>query len=71
MAKVIFDIETVGRDMESFDDATQEYLLKYAKTDEEAQLVKDSLSFYPVTAQIVTIALLEADSEKGFVWHND
>ena len=67
MAKVIFDIETVGRDMESFDDATQEYLLKYAKTDEEAQLVKDSLSFYPVTAQIVTIALLEADSEKGFV----
>ncbi len=67
MAKVIFDIETVGRDMGSFDEFTQEYLLKYAKTDEEAQLVKDSLSFYPVTAQIVTIAMLEAESEKAFV----
>jgi hypothetical protein len=65
--KIIFDIETVGADFGTFDPATQEYLLKFAKTDEEAQEVRDSLSFYPVTAQIVTIAMLEADSEKAFV----
>lgn len=69
MAKIIFDIETVGADMESFDASTQEYLLKYAKTDEEEQLVRDSMSFYPVTAQIVTIAMLEAESEKSFVYY--
>lgn len=67
MAKIIFDIETVGAKIESFDEMTQEYLLKYAKTDEEEQTVRDSLSFYPVTAQIVTIAMLEVESEKAFV----
>ena len=70
MAKIIFDIETVGQDIESFDQPIQEYLLKYAKTDEEEQLVKDSLSFYPVTAQIVTIAMLEAESDKAFVYYH-
>ena len=69
MAKIIFDIETVGADIDTFDDKTQEYLLKYAKTDEEAQQVRDSLSFYPVTAKIVTIAMLELESEKAFVYY--
>ncbi len=67
--KIIFDIETVGNDIDSFDQATQEYLLKYAKTGEEEQLVNDSLSFYPNTARIVTIAMLEAESEKAFVYY--
>jgi predicted PolB exonuclease-like 3'-5' exonuclease len=69
MAKIIFDIETVGQDIRSFDETTQEYLLKYAKTDEEEQEVRDSLSFYPVTAQIVTIAMLEVESDKSFVYY--
>lgn len=69
MAKIIFDIETVGADIDSFDEATQENLLKYAKTGEEEQQIKDSLSFYPVTAQIVTIAMLELESEKAFVYY--
>lgn len=66
--KIIFDIETVGASMDSFDKTTQEYLLKFAKTEEEEQEVRDSLSFYPVTAQIVTIGMLEAESENGFVY---
>ena len=68
MAKIIFDIETVGRELSSFDETTQEYLLKYAKTDEEEQEIRDSLSFYPVTAQIVTIAMLEVETQKSFVY---
>ena len=69
MAKIIFDVETVGQSIESFDQTTQEYLLKYAKTDEEEQSIKDSLSFYPVTAQIVTIGMLELESDKAFVYY--
>lgn len=69
MAKIIFDIETIGEKIESFDQTTQEYLLKYAKTDEEEQLIKDSLSFYPVTAQIATIGMFELESDKGFVYY--
>lgn len=71
MLRIIFDIETVGREITSFDEATQEYLLKFAKTDEEEQQIKDSLSFYPVTAEIVTIAMLDADSDKSFVFYLD
>ena len=67
MSKIIFDIETVGADIGDFDVPTQEYLLKGAKTEEEEQLVKDSLSFYPVTAQVVTIAMLEVETDKSFV----
>jgi len=67
MSKIIFDIETVGASIGDFDASTQEYLLKYAKTEEEEQLVKDSLSFYPVTAQVVTIAMLEVETDKSFV----
>lgn len=69
MAKIIFDIETVGADLDSFEESIQEYLLKYAKTDEEEQEIRDSLSFYPVTAQIVTIGMLELESEKSFVYY--
>ena len=69
MPRIIFDIETVGADMESFDPSTQEYLLKYAKTGEEEQLVRDSMSFYPVTAQIVTIGMLEVDAEKAYGYY--
>ena len=69
MNKVIFDIETVGRDIDSFDDTTKEYLLKYAKTDEEEQEIRDSMSFYPVTAQIVTIAMLELETRKAYVYY--
>lgn len=67
MSKIIFDIETVGASIGDFDASTQEYLLKYAKTEEEEQVVKDSLSFYPVTAQVVTIAMLEVETDKSFV----
>jgi DNA polymerase elongation subunit (family B) len=69
MPKIIFDIETVGENLASFDPATQEYLLKYAKTDEEVQEVKDSTSFFPVTAQVVTIGMLECETDRAFVYY--
>lgn len=71
MPKIIFDIETAGQDFESLDEKSKEYFLKYADTTEKEQEVKASLSFYPVTAQIVAIGLLEVETDKAFVFFQD
>lgn len=68
MPRIIFDIETVGKDFESLDKPVQEYLLKYAETSDEKEEIKDRLSFYPLTAEIVTIGLLDPDLQKGFAF---
>lgn len=68
MSKIIFDIETVGVDFDSLDPSTQEYLLKWAETEEEEEKVKESLSFYPLTGEIVAIGMLDPDSNKGAVY---
>jgi predicted PolB exonuclease-like 3'-5' exonuclease len=68
MPKVIFDVETVGQDFELLDKTSQEYFLKFAKNEEEKAEARNSLSFYPLTAQIVAIGMLEAESEKGWVF---
>ena len=68
MSRIILDIETAGKDFESLDLPTQEYLLRYAETADEKEEIKDRLSFYPLTAEIVTIGLLEPEAKKGFVF---
>lgn len=68
MPAIIFDIETVGEDLELLDEASQEYFLKFAKTEEEIEEAKQSLNFYPVTAHVVALAVLEAETEKGCVY---
>lgn len=68
MSKIVFDIETVGVDFESLDPASQEVLFKNAKTEEEKQLVKDTLSLSPVTAQIVAIGMVDCDTDDGVVY---
>jgi DNA polymerase elongation subunit (family B) len=68
MPRVIFDIETVGKDFESLDKPIQEYLLQYAETADEKEEIKDRLSFYPLTAEIITIGMLDPDTQKGFVF---
>lgn len=68
MSKIIFDIETVGREMDSFDKDTQEYLLKWAETEDEVREVRESLSFYPLTAEVITIGMLNPDTMRGVVY---
>jgi hypothetical protein len=68
MSRVIFDIETVGKDFESLGRQIQEYLLRYAETEGEKEEIKDRLSFYPLTGEIVTIGLLDPDTQKGKVF---
>lgn len=67
MTRVVVDIETVGFDFESFDKKAQEYLLKYAESDQEQEDIKKKLSLYPMTGQIVVIGLLNPDTMGGRV----
>jgi DNA polymerase elongation subunit (family B) len=68
MKRIIFDIETVGMDFDSLDQSTQDYLLRWAETEEEEERVKESLSFYPLTGEIIAIGMLNPDTNKGFVY---
>lgn len=74
MAKLVFDIETSALPLESFDDAQQEYLFRDAckLTDEFARTarkadIQQQLSLWPLTARVVCIAMLNADSCRGQV----
>ena len=69
MSRVIFDIETAGEDFDCLDTEVQNYFLRFAETDEEIQEVKDSLSFYPLTGQVVAIGMLNPDTNKGGVFY--
>jgi len=66
--KIIIDIETIGKDFESFDDISKEYLLKYAETEEEIKEAKDRLALSPLTGEIVAIGMLNPDTDNGFVY---
>lgn len=66
--KIIFDIETVGAGFENLDKDSQEYLLKYSETPETRQETKEKMSFWPLTAQVVAIAVLNPDTDKGAVY---
>lgn len=69
MGRIIFDIETAGYDFDSLDPAVQDYLLKWTETPEDIQKVKESLSFYPNTAQIIALGMLNPDTNKGRVFY--
>lgn len=66
--KVVIDIETIGRDFESLDEMSREYLLKYAETEEEAKEVREGLAFSPLTGEIVAIGMLGLDTNKCNVY---
>ncbi len=68
MSRIIFDIETVGKDFDSLEQPVQDYLLRWAESDEEKKEVEESLSFYPLTGEIVAIGMLNPDTAKGAVY---
>lgn len=68
MARILFDIETAGFDFESLEEPVREYLLRWAETEDEKTEVRESLSFYPLTGEIVSIGMLNPDTGKGAVY---
>jgi DNA polymerase elongation subunit (family B) len=68
MECLIFDVETVGTSWESLEPAIQASLLRSATSDDERQEVRDSLSLFPVTAQIACIALYSPEQDHAAVF---
>jgi len=71
MRRVVFDIETVGCDLDALDETSREYFLKFADTPQKVEEAKSSLNFYPLTAQIVAIAMLDVATGKGAVYFQE
>lgn len=67
MSKLIVDIETVGFDFETFEKKSQEYLLKFSETEDEEEEAKKRLAFYPLTAKVVAIGMLNPETSRGQV----
>jgi 3'-5' exonuclease len=74
MPKLVFDIETSALPLEQFDETQQEYLFREAwKIPDEAARetrraeIQQQFSLWPLTAQVVCIAMLNADTQRGQV----
>ena len=74
MAKLVFDIETIGLPLEQFDEAQQEYLLREAANipdeslrETRRQEIVRMFSLWPLTGQVVCIAMLNVESCRGQV----
>jgi len=72
MATIVFDIETSALGLENFDEAQQEYLFRDADklADEAGKTAKREeitrfMSLWPFTSQVVCIAMLNAESQRG------
>ena len=68
MERLVVDIETVGVPWDTLNPSVQESLLRSAGTEEEQQEVRDSLGLFPVTAQIVCVALYSPEQDHAAVY---
>jgi hypothetical protein len=74
MATLVFDIETSALPLTQFDDAQQEYLFRETEklADESAKAARREeitkfMSLWPFTSQVVCIAMLNAETQRGQV----
>jgi 3'-5' exonuclease len=72
MATLVFDIETSAQPLENFDESQREYLFRDAEKigDETAKTARREeiarfMSLWPFTSQVVCIAMLNAESQRG------
>jgi hypothetical protein len=72
MATLVFDIETTAQPLDNFDGVQQEYLFREAgKIEDEAvraakrEEIARFMSLWPLTSQVVCIAMLNAETLRG------
>jgi len=76
MARLIFDIETIGEDFDSLDETTKNYLTSWLKkeSEDEAQYqksledLKNHLGFSPLTGEVIVIGVLDDEKNSGVVY---
>jgi uncharacterized protein YprB with RNaseH-like and TPR domain len=76
MAKIVFDIETVGEDFDALDETSQKALTSWLKKESRSEEdykkalvnIKEGLGFSPLTGQIVALGVYDCDKEKGAVY---
>lgn len=74
--KLIFDIETIGADFDSFDETTQEALTSWIKKESESEEeyqeslkeLKRGLGFSPLTGEIIVIGTLDCEKNQGGIY---
>lgn len=77
MATLVFDIETIGEEWNTFDETTQgvlsRWIFRSAKSDEERTAgltdLKEGLGFSPLTGSIVAIGLYDLERAHGAVYY--
>ncbi len=76
MRKIIFDIETCAYPFDSLTESQQEYLLRYAEKEIDADRRKEQIdqsirymSLYPLTARCIAIGIYDIDKSKSFVYY--
>jgi hypothetical protein len=74
MSTLLFDIETSALPLETLDEAQQEYLFRDAVriADEAGREtrraeIRQQMSLWPMTAQVICVAMVNADTERGQV----
>jgi DNA polymerase elongation subunit (family B) len=74
MATIVFDIETSMLPLENFDEAQQEYLFREVEKIAEGPAretkraeIRQQFNLWPFTAQVVCIAMLNAETQRGQV----
>lgn len=65
MSRIVFDIETLALPLESFDEVRQEYLMKFADSDEKREDALLKMNLHPLTAQLIAIGMLNPDTNGG------
>ena len=65
--RIVFDIETLGLPLESFDEQQQAYLTKFASTPEEMTEAIQKLNLSPFTARIIAVGMVNPESNQGKV----
>jgi hypothetical protein len=68
-ARVVFDIETLAYPLASFDAQQQEYLLRFARTEEERSDALLKMNLSPFTARVIAVAMLNPDTLQGRVFY--
>jgi len=68
MRTVIFDIETIPVDFDNFSENQKEYLLKFAKNEEEKEKTLAQFALWAPTNKIIAIGMLVVETGKGAVY---